>query len=82
MRQRKCQLETCTVHYETRGEGKPIVLLHGGGPDRRSMIGCMEPILSKRKGWPRIFPDLPGLQNWQFMRVGDGVYRKVSHART
>lgn len=61
MRQMKCQLERCTVHYETRGEGKPIILLHGGGPDRRSMIGCMEPILKKRKGWQRIYPDLPGM---------------------
>lgn len=61
MRRMKCQLERCTVHYETRGEGKPIILLHGGGPDRRSMIGCMEPILKRRKGWQRIYPDLPGM---------------------
>lgn len=57
----KCHLEKCTVHYEIRGEGKPIVMLHGGGPDRRSMVGCMEPILRKRKGWKRIYPDLPGM---------------------
>lgn len=61
MRQMKCQLERCTVYYETRGEGKPIIMLHGGGPDRRSMIGCMEPILKKRKGWQRIYLDLPGM---------------------
>lgn len=57
----KCHLEKCTVHYETRGDGKPIVMLHGGGPDRRSMVGCLEPILRKRKGWKRIYPDLPGM---------------------
>lgn len=61
MRDIKCKLDRCTVHYETRGEGKPFIMLHGGGPDRRSMIGCMEPILKKRKGWQRIYPDLPGM---------------------
>ncbi|MCJ7634287.1 alpha/beta hydrolase [Candidatus Bathyarchaeota archaeon] len=57
----KCKLDGCTVHYEIRGEGRPFIMLHGGGPDRRSMIGCLEPILKKRKGWQRIYPDLPGM---------------------
>jgi len=35
-------------------------MLHGGGPDRRSMTGCMEPIFRNREGWRRIYPDLPG----------------------
>jgi pimeloyl-ACP methyl ester carboxylesterase len=57
----KCKLDECTLHYEIRGKGKPFIMLHGGGPDRRSMIGCMEPILKKRKDWQRIYPDLPGM---------------------
>lgn len=57
----KCHLDKITVHYETRGKGKPIIMLHGGAPDRRSMIGCMEPILRNRKGWQRIYLDLPGM---------------------
>lgn len=57
----KCHLENITIHYETRGEGMPLIMLHGGAPDRRSMIGCMEPILKKRKGWKRIYLDLPGM---------------------
>lgn len=61
MRHMKCKLDRCTVYYETRGEGKPFIMLHRGGPDRRSMIGCMEPTLKKRKGWQRIYPDLPGM---------------------
>lgn len=61
MRDMKCKLDRCTVHYEIRGEGKPFIMLHGGGPDRRSMIGCIEPIAKKRKGWQRIYPDLPGM---------------------
>ncbi len=61
LKESKCHLEKITVHYETRGEGKPIIMLHGGAPDRRSMVGCMEPILRKRKGWQRIYLDLPGM---------------------
>jgi pimeloyl-ACP methyl ester carboxylesterase len=61
MKDMKCKLEGCTIHYETRGEGKPFIMLHGGGPDRRSMIGCMEHVLKKRKGWQRIYLDLPGM---------------------
>ncbi len=57
----KCHLDKITVHYETRGDGRPIIMLHGGAPDRRSMIGCMEPILRNRKGWRRIYLDLPGM---------------------
>lgn len=36
-------------------------MLHGGGPDRRSMIGSMEPIFRSRNDWLRIYPDLPGM---------------------
>lgn len=57
----KCQLETTTVYYETYGEGRPIVMLHGFSPDHRLLTGCMEPILRQRAGWRRIYPDLPGM---------------------
>lgn len=57
----KCKLDRATVHYTTRGKGQPIIMLHGGGLDRRSMIRCMEPVLRKRKGWKRIYLDLPGM---------------------
>jgi pimeloyl-ACP methyl ester carboxylesterase len=61
MRDLQCKLDNCTIHYETHGVGEPFIMLHGGGPDRRSMIGCMEPILRRRKGWFRVYPDLPGM---------------------
>jgi pimeloyl-ACP methyl ester carboxylesterase len=61
MRELQCRLKECTIHYETRGDGKPFIMLHGAGPDRRSMIGCMEPIMRKRKDWLRVYPDLPGM---------------------
>jgi hypothetical protein len=52
MRDMKCKLDRCTVHYEIRGEGKPFIMLHGGGPDRRSMIGCIA--RAKRRGHIRL----------------------------
>ena len=49
------------VHYETIGEGRPIVLLHGGGTDHRLMTHALEPAFAGREGWRRIYPDLPGM---------------------
>ncbi|MDY0019447.1 MAG: alpha/beta hydrolase [Anaerolineae bacterium] len=57
----QCDLEDISVYYETMGEGRPIVLLHGFGPDHRLMTGCMEPIFRQRDGWQRFYPDLPGM---------------------
>lgn len=36
-------------------------MLHGFSTDHRLLLGCMEPILSHRNGWRRIYPDLPGM---------------------
>ena len=65
----KCELEKITVHYETFGEGKPIIMLHGWPIDHRVMVSTMEPIFKNRDGWKRIYPDLPGMgktpgMNW------------------
>jgi pimeloyl-ACP methyl ester carboxylesterase len=49
------------VHYVDVGEGRPIVLLHGGGTDHRLMTVAFEPIFEARSGWRRIYPDLPGM---------------------
>lgn len=49
------------VHYETFGEGRPIVLLHGGGVDHRLMTVALEPVFEGREGWRRFYPDLPGM---------------------
>jgi len=57
----KCQLENITVHYESRGSGRPMVMLHGFTLDHRVMLGCMEPLFTERKGWQRIYLDLPGM---------------------
>lgn len=51
------------VNYNTIGAGRPIVMLHGWGPDQRIMSGCFEPLFeSLPEGqWQRIYFDLPGM---------------------
>jgi len=55
------QLENIHIHYDTRGQGLPLVVLHGYWSDHRQMVGCMEPLFAHRDGWKRIYPDLPGM---------------------
>ncbi len=57
----ECPLDNITIHYQTFGEGKPILMLHGAPLDHRALIGCMEPIFKDRDGWLRVYPDLPGM---------------------
>ena len=48
------------VEVEIRGEGRPIVLIHGWSADRRYMLADLEPVFSLVPGWRRIYFDLPG----------------------
>lgn len=57
----KCELEKITIHYETFGKGKPIIMLHGWPIDHRVLVSRLEPIFQNRIGWKRIYPDLPGM---------------------
>jgi pimeloyl-ACP methyl ester carboxylesterase len=57
----KCELEKIAIHYETFGEGKPIIMLHGWPIDHRVLVSNLEPIFRNRDGWKRIYPDLPGM---------------------
>ncbi|MFW9809969.1 MAG: alpha/beta fold hydrolase [Candidatus Thorarchaeota archaeon] len=56
----KCRIRNSEVYYESYGEGRPIISLHGFTLDHRSMIGSLEPIFERRDGWKRIYLDLPG----------------------
>jgi len=56
----ECKLEQGTIHYETYGDGRPMLVLHGGYLDHRHMVSVMEPLFDQRAGWQRIYPDLPG----------------------
>ncbi len=49
-----------SVHYEDKGEGFPLVFLHGFSLDHRSGLGTMEPVFEHRRGWRRLYPDMPG----------------------
>ncbi len=49
------------IHYETRGEGRPLLILHGFPLDHEVMLGAFEPIFENRSGFQRIYPDMPGM---------------------
>jgi len=57
----ECRLEGMTLHYHERGEGRPILILHGWPLDHRHVMSEMEPLFEARRGWNRIYPDLPGM---------------------
>ncbi|WP_344751370.1 alpha/beta hydrolase [Gryllotalpicola koreensis] len=48
------------MHSETRGEGTPLVLIHGFGVDHRILLPLDETIAA-HGGWRRIYVDLPGM---------------------
>jgi pimeloyl-ACP methyl ester carboxylesterase len=56
----KCQLPGITIQYETRGRGRPFLMLHASPSDHSRAMAQVEPAFKARKGWRRIYPDLPG----------------------
>lgn len=56
-----CDVDGLQVYYEARGEGFPVLMIHGFGIDHHVMTGCMEPVFRRRPGWKRIYFDLPGM---------------------
>jgi pimeloyl-ACP methyl ester carboxylesterase len=48
------------IDYETRGDGRPVVLVHGLTLDRRLLIEACEPVFAAIPGWRRLYLDLPG----------------------
>jgi pimeloyl-ACP methyl ester carboxylesterase len=56
-----CRLDKSTLHYKIKGEGRPLLALHGMPLDHRSMLAAVEPLFKKKKNWQRIYPDLPGM---------------------
>lgn len=56
----KCQLNNGTIYYEIYGDGRPMLVLHGGYLDHRHMVSAIEPVFEHRDGWKRIYLDLPG----------------------
>src|SRR4029078_6438286 len=48
------------VHYVERGEGTPVLLLHGAGVDHREPLGTIDPAFARTAGYRRIYPAHPG----------------------
>lgn len=49
------------IDYTVIGSGRPVLLLHGWGMDKRLMTGCFEPVFKKIEGYRRFYIDLPGM---------------------
>ena len=64
-----CEVDGLEMYYEVRGEGVPVLMIHGFGIDHHVMTGCMEPIFGARPGWRRIYVDLPGMGRTKAGRV-------------
>lgn len=43
------------------GEGRPLVLVHGWRLNGEVERADYEPIFARRRGWRRLYPDLPGM---------------------
>jgi pimeloyl-ACP methyl ester carboxylesterase len=56
----ECALENITLHYETYGEGRPILFIPGWGLNARLTADQMEACFHQREGWKRIYMDPPG----------------------
>lgn len=49
------------IGFDDIGHGRIAVFLHGMPSSRQQMLHLHEPIFSKRSGWRRVYPDLPGM---------------------
>ena len=56
----ECRLSQITVHYESFGRGRPLVVLPGWPDDWTVPADYLEPVMRSRPGWRRIYLDLPG----------------------
>lgn len=56
----ECRLDRITVHYESVGEGRPLVVLPGWPDDWRVPADYLESAFDNRPGWRRLYLDLPG----------------------
>jgi len=56
----KTTVQGIDVDYEIIGQGRPFLMLHGGGLDRRHMSDELEPLFATHPHWKRIYLDLPG----------------------
>jgi pimeloyl-ACP methyl ester carboxylesterase len=60
MTQPPVEVQGIPIACEVRGEGRPILLVHGWSADRGYMLADLEPVFAEHPGWRRIYLDLPG----------------------
>ncbi len=75
-------IKSILVNYNIVGSGRPIVMIHGWGPDQRIMSGCFEPLFAgmPEGDWQRIYFDLPGMGQTpgvEGMNGSDGMLKFV-----
>ena len=56
----ECRLDRITVHYESFGDGRALVVLPGWPDPGQVPADYLEPAFVGRGGWRRIYLDLPG----------------------
>ncbi len=56
----RTEIQGIPIAWEERGQGTPILLIHGWSADRRYMLADLEPIFEDHPGWHRFYLDLPG----------------------
>lgn len=56
----RVRLRGLPIHYEARGRGRPLLVLHGSPSDHVRAMTHVEPAFASRRGWRRVYPDLPG----------------------
>lgn len=49
------------IFYEEKGQGTPLLCIHGFDVDHRLMAGFIEPLFSETSNYRRIYLDLPGM---------------------
>ncbi|MBP3267936.1 MAG: alpha/beta hydrolase [Ruminococcus sp.] len=49
------------IDYQVKGDGRPVLFLHGWGMDKRLMTGCFEPVFKEFDDYRRFYIDLPGM---------------------
>ncbi|MDC7224060.1 MAG: alpha/beta hydrolase [Spirochaetales bacterium] len=55
------KIDGMNIYYEIKGEGRPILFLHGYAVDHLCLSASLEPAFADRPGYKRIYLDLPGM---------------------
>jgi len=68
------------LHYQEWGEGKPVILIHGGGAGAFGLSNYVKNIGPLAKEFRVIVPDLPGYGQSDFRDMPDGMFIACAQA--